>query len=244
MDRLEQLVADTLSEHAENAPPLRTSGATLIFRADAPRPWGRWIGSAIAVAAVTMIALSLGLGWWSLSGGEYAGGNGGADMSVGAGAGAAAGRAGHSAPALSASAPSAPAGRAIGSGGTRQVSYHDLTVDVPAALPLAHGVCGRPHDVVVAVTRRGREMDCPYVAPRPIGRVVWLSPARDDIGYAALATRAATLHGVAVRIGFGRLAHSRGVSGVVVIPSRSLVVGATLPTRSAVAAVLDSVRVG
>jgi hypothetical protein len=133
-------------------------------------------------------------------------------------------------------APTVPAGY-------RSVSYHGISLNVPSRLRLNYQPCLPPRNEVDIFV--GEVISCPPVEhPESPGTVVELVPYRFRRDYRSVPTTSQQVSGDDVRRGFGSAQWRTGKrpTGVIFAPSAGVVVAVTAPTRTAIDAILDSVR--
>jgi hypothetical protein len=134
---------------------------------------------------------------------------------------------------------------------TRIASFGQVSMQVPAALPTRHSLCGGPVAQEV-VADAGAVSLCPVattvLASRP-GLVVWFSAVgknlREGSPYEDIAMSPTQVDGHAAARGYAtdKPGLGVGVSGVVSFPDAGVMIGVTGPTRKAVDDILSTINI-
>lgn len=143
----------------------------------------------------------------------------------------------------SATQPARPAIPPVPSG-MRAISYHGITIDVPAKLRLNYQPCLPPRNEVEIYD--GEEISCPYIAPPAPGTVVELFPVRGGEAPPRGAHLAPTrVEGGTVLRGAKIWSWSGHRQWTVFVVARSagVTITVTAPSREKVAHILDTVRI-
>jgi hypothetical protein len=134
--------------------------------------------------------------------------------------------------------------------GTKAVSYHGITIDVPKQLPVQTYPCGPPSVSHVQIEDPGLVARCAAPirgTPAPTAAlVVTLAPAagfKQPIPSSSWQVSTRTIAGNTARVGLGRLAGRPGVSGELVLDRPGVALSVTAGSRSIVSEILRTTRV-
>lgn len=222
MDSMETLVRETLAARADDAPG---AGGLLdaVRAAETSAGRHRWWYAGLAAAVVAGIAVSVVV---------LTRGGGGAGQAA----------AHHARPTTSTAlpCPTCPAPS------TTPISYHGITVDVPAGMKVTQGGCSLPSAYVLTLDA-GAQYSCGAMTHRPkppSGPVIALTPSdATDRAVRRLATQQVIVDGVPARRGSGRVARLPGVTRVLYLPHPGVVVAVSAKRGAAVGFVIPSVRI-